>query len=59
MYNILTDLGIISQYRDTNVETIEEAEIIAEEYAAQGYIVEIRDEETGEAVKLYNVEEEE
>ena len=59
MYNVLTDIGIIAQYRDTNIETIEETETIAKEYAAQGYTVEIRDEKTGETVKLYNVEEDE
>jgi hypothetical protein len=59
MYKVLTDIGIIAQYRDTGIETIEEAETIAEEYAAQGYIVEIRDEDTDDSVKLYNVSEEE
>lgn len=59
MYKVLTDIGIISQYRDTGIETIEEAEAIAEEYAARGYVVEIRDEDTEEPVKLYNAEEEE
>lgn len=59
MYTILTDIGIIAQYRDTNIETIEEAETIAEEYAARGYEVEIRDGETGDTVKLYNIKEDE
>lgn len=54
MYTVLTDIGIIAQYRDTGIETIEEAEAIAEEYAASGRVVEIRDEETDESVKLYN-----
>lgn len=58
MYTVLTDIGIISQYQDTGIETIEEAEAIAEVYAAQGYVVEIRDEETGDTEKLYNVDEE-
>jgi hypothetical protein len=56
MYKVLTDIGIIAKYRDTGIETIEEAEAIAEEYAARGYVVEIRDGETEEPVKLYNVE---
>lgn len=58
MYTVLTDIGIISQYQDTGLETIEEAEAIAEAYAAQGHVVEIRDEETGDSVKLYNADKE-
>ena len=57
MFKILTDIGIISQYRDTGINTIEEAKSIAQEYAALGYTVEIRDEETDESVTLFNVKE--
>ena len=59
MYKVLTEIGIIAKYADTQIETIEEAEARAEIYAAQGYIVEIRDEETEETVRLYNAESDE
>lgn len=55
MYNIFTETEL---HNTCNVETIEEAREIAEQYAVQGHEVEIRDNETGETIALYNIDEE-
>lgn len=52
MYSVITDIGIIS-ITDTGIETIEEAEAKAREYFAQGRTVEIRDEESGDEIRVF------
>lgn len=53
MYNIFTETELLNT---RNVETVEEAREIAEQYATQGHEVEIRDDETGETIATYNID---
>lgn len=54
MYNVFTEIALLDS---RNIEALEDADEIAERFAAQGHTVEIRDAETDETIKLYNVEE--
>lgn len=56
MYNIFTEIAMLDA---RNIETLEDAYNIAEKFATCGHTVEIRDAETDETIKLYNVEEDE
>jgi hypothetical protein len=51
MFSIYTDLGVIARYADTSI-TLEAAMERARMYEAQGRVVEIRDDETGETAYL-------
>ena len=55
MYDIFTEIPLMEA---RGIDSLEDARRIAERYAAQGHQVEIRDEETGETVALYNCDEE-
>ena len=56
MYNVFTEIALLDA---RNIEALEDAYEIAERFASQGHTVEIRDVETDETIKLYNVEEDE
>lgn len=58
-YKVLTDIGIIAQYSDTGIEELEDARERARMYFAQGYTVEIRDEETEESIEVMARDEDE
>lgn len=53
MYNVFTEIALLDA---RNIEALEDAHEIAVRFAAQGHVVEIRDAETDETIKLYNVE---
>ena len=52
MYDVYTNIGIISQYQDTGIDDIEEAKDLARAYYAQGYDAEVRDTQTGASAVL-------
>lgn len=54
MYNVFTEIALLDA---RSIESLEGAYEIAELFAAQEHTVEIRDAETDETIKLYNVEE--
>ena len=56
MYNVFTEIALLDA---RNIEALDGAYEIAERFAAQGHTVEIRDADTDETVKLYNVEDDE
>jgi len=56
MYNVFTEIALLDA---RNIEDLEDACEIAEQFAAQGHTVEIRDADTDETVKLYNADEDE
>lgn len=56
MYNVFTEIALLDA---RNIEDLENADEIAERFAAQGHTVEIRDAETDETIKLYNAEDDE
>lgn len=56
MYNVFTEIALMDA---RNIEALEDACEIAERFAAQGRTVEIRDAETDETIKLYNIDDDE
>ena len=56
VYNVSTEIALLDA---RNIEALEDAYEIAERFAAQGHTVEIRDAETDETIKLYNVDDDE
>ena len=54
MYLICTEIENYNAWTDD----LDRAEQIAQKFAAEGHQVEIRNEDTGETIKLYNCEEE-
>lgn len=55
MFDVFTEIELMNT---RNIEDLEDAREIALQYAAQGHQVEIRDQDTGETVELFNCEEE-
>ena len=55
MYDVFTEVELLNS---RNIEELEDAREVALQYAAQGHQVEIREQDTGETVELFNCDDE-